>query len=167
MKGLNKVTLMGNVGKDPEIRYVEENVPVCSLSLATSESYTSKAGERITQTEWHNVVFWRGLAEIVEKYVKKGDPLYVEGRIRTRSYPDKEYPTITRYATDIVASDVRLLGQRDPNGSAPASKPAPRVASDPIVNVVSGTAVPPTPIQNLTPEAQAADAFDDDDDLPF
>jgi len=87
---INKVILVGNVGKDPEIRYLEGGTAVCSFPLATSESYRNRDGEKITNTEWHNIVLWRGLAEIAEKYVKKGSQLYIEGRIRTRSWDDKE-----------------------------------------------------------------------------
>ncbi len=87
---INKVILVGNVGKDPEVRHLESGVAVAQLPLATSETYKDKSGNKTTQTEWHNLVFWRGLADVVEKYVKKGDPLYIEGKIRSRSYDDKD-----------------------------------------------------------------------------
>lgn len=86
---VNKVILIGNVGADPEVRYLEGGVAVANLRLATTERYKNKNGENIDQTEWHNIVLWRGLAEIVEKYVKKGMRLYIEGRIRTRSWDDQ------------------------------------------------------------------------------
>src|SRR5262245_1736424 len=96
MSGVNKVILVGNVGKDPEVRYLENGVAQARFSLATSESYKNKNGERVEQTEWHNIVLWRGLAEVAEKYVRKGKMLYIEGKIKTRSYGDdnnKKYIT--------------------------------------------------------------------------
>ncbi len=156
MKGLNRATLMGHVGRDPEIRYLEEDVAVCTIPLATSESYTSKTGERVTQTEWHNVVLWRKLAEIAEKYVKKGDPIYVEGRIRTRSYQDKEHPSITRYSTEIVATDLHLLGRRD-GENTPA-----QVTGQAQPNAASKPPVTPQPAKENNP-----DVYEEDDDLPF
>jgi single-strand DNA-binding protein len=107
---VNKVILIGNVGKDPEVRYIENGTPVCTLPVATSESYVNKAGERITTTEWHNVVLWRSLADVAQKFVKKGTQVYVEGRIRTRSYDDKDGNK--RYVTEIIANTFQLLGRR-------------------------------------------------------
>jgi len=111
MHGVNKVTLIGNVGKDPETRYLDSGVPVTTFSLATSESFKNKTGERVTSTEWHNIVLWRGLAEIADKYVKKGDPLFIEGKIRTRSWDDKEGNR--RYTTEIIGSNMIMLSPRD------------------------------------------------------
>ena len=99
MIALNKVILVGNLGKDPEVRHLEGGVAVASFSLATSESYKDKAGQRIEQTEWHNIVVWRALAESAEKYLKKGMTIYIEGKLRTRSSDDKGYK---RYMTEIV-----------------------------------------------------------------
>ena len=107
---VNKVILVGNVGKDPETRYLEGGTAVCSFPLATSETYRNRDGERITNTEWHNVVLWRGLAEIAEKYVRKGSQLYIEGRIRTRSWDDREGNK--RYTTEIVGDNMQMLGKR-------------------------------------------------------
>ncbi|HNX79198.1 MAG TPA: single-stranded DNA-binding protein, partial [Prolixibacteraceae bacterium] len=86
---INKVILVGNAGRDPEIRHLDSGVAVATFTLATSETYVAKNGDRVTSTEWHNIVLWRGLAEVAEKYVKKGKQLYIEGRIRSRSYEDK------------------------------------------------------------------------------
>jgi len=108
---INKVILVGNVGADPEVRHLDNNVAVANLRLATSESYIAKNGERVTTTEWHNLVLWRGLAEMAEKYIRKGKQIYVEGRIRTRSYDDKDGQK--RYITEIYGDVVRLLGSRD------------------------------------------------------
>lgn len=113
MHGVNKVTLIGNVGKDPETRYLESGVPVSTFSLATSESFKNKNGERVTSTEWHNIVLWRGLAELAEKYVHKGDPLFIEGKIRTRTWEDKEGRR--RYTTEIIANNMIMLSPRDKN----------------------------------------------------
>jgi len=107
---VNKVILVGHVGQDPEVRYIENNTPVCTLRLATSEVYKNKSGERVTTTEWHSVVLWRGLAEVAEKYVKKGTQVYIEGKIRTRAWEDKDKNK--RYSTEIVADVMQLLGKR-------------------------------------------------------
>ena len=104
---VNKVILIGNVGADPEVRYLEGGVAVANLRLATTERYKNKNGENIDQTEWHNIVLWRGLAEIVEKYVKKGMRLYIEGRIRTRSWDDQN--GVKRYTTEIYADNMQML----------------------------------------------------------
>jgi single-strand DNA-binding protein len=115
MSGINKVILVGHVGKDPEVRYLEGGVAVAKVTLATNETYKNKEGNKVEQTEWHNVVMWRGLAEIVEKYVKKGQLLYVEGKIRTRSYGEEGNK---KYFTEIVADQMTMLGgKRDENGS--------------------------------------------------
>ncbi len=108
MSGINKVILVGNLGKDPEVRHLEGGAVVAKFPLATSESYKTKDGQRVDQTEWHNVVMWRGLAESAEKYLKKGALVYVEGKIRTRTWDDKEGNK--RYATEIVADTMTMLG---------------------------------------------------------
>lgn len=119
---VNKVILLGNVGKDPDIRHLDSGVAVASFPLATSENYTAKNGEKVSTTEWHNIVMWRGLAEIAEKYVKKGRQLFIEGKIRTRSWDDKDGNK--RYITEIVADNMMLLGGRDSsqNGGADFKK---------------------------------------------
>jgi single stranded DNA-binding protein (ssb) len=109
MSGINKVILVGHLGKDPEIRHLEGNVTVASFPLATSEIY-NKDGRKVEQTEWHNIVMWRGLAEVAAKYLFKGKLVYVEGKLRTRTYEDKE--GIRRYTTEIVAENFTLLGRR-------------------------------------------------------
>lgn len=106
---INKVILVGNVGRDPEVRHLESSVSVATFTLATSETYTNKSGEKVTQTEWHNIVCWRGLATVVEKYVRKGMQLYIEGRIRTRSY---DQDGVKKYVTEINADDLQMLGRR-------------------------------------------------------
>ncbi len=115
--------LIGNLGRDPEVRYLDSGVAVAKFPLATSETYKDKkSGEKITQTEWHNIVLWRGLAEVVEKYVKKGDRVYIEGKIRTRSYDDKD--GVKKYITEIVADNMNMLGSRSSEtDSVPQNEP--------------------------------------------
>ena len=109
---INKVILVGNVGRDPETRYLDKNVAVSSFSLATTErGYTTQSGTQVPErTEWHNIVAWRGLAELAEKYIRKGSQLYVEGKLQTRSW---EKDGIKRYTTEIVAETIQLLGRRE------------------------------------------------------
>ncbi len=127
MSGINKVILVGHLGKDPEIRYLEGNVSVASFPLATSESF-NKDGRKVEQTEWHNIVMWRGLADVAAKYLSKGKLVYIEGRLRTRTYEDKE--GIRRYTTEVVAENFTLLGRRsdfepsNPNAALSAEKKA-------------------------------------------
>lgn len=109
MSGVNRVILVGHLGKDPEVRHLEGNVTVASFPLATSESY-NKDGKRIEQTEWHNIVMWRGLADVAAKYLQKGKLVYIEGKLRTRSFEDKEGHK--KYSTEIVAENFTLLGRK-------------------------------------------------------
>jgi single-strand DNA-binding protein len=110
MAGVNKVILIGNLGKDPEVRSLESGAKVASFSLATTESYKNKEGQKVDQTEWHNIVMWRGLAEVAEKYLKKGSQIYLEGKIRSRSWDDKEGNK--RYTTEIIADTFTMLGAK-------------------------------------------------------
>tara|TARA_B100000927_G_scaffold289930_1_gene287535 strand:+ start:464 stop:883 length:420 start_codon:yes stop_codon:yes gene_type:complete len=110
MAGVNKVILVGNLGKDPEVRYLDSGVAVANFSLATTENYKNKQGEKVSQTEWHNIVLWRGLAEVAEKWLKKGSSVYIEGKIRTNKWEDKEGKT--RYNTEILADNMTMLGSK-------------------------------------------------------
>ena len=121
MAGVNKVILVGNLGQDPEVRYLDSGVAVANFSLATTENYKNKQGERVSQTEWHNMVLWRGLAEVAEKYLKKGSSIYVEGKIRNRKWEDKEGNT--RYNTEILADNMTMLGGRPIQEKDPSSEP--------------------------------------------
>ena len=162
MAGVNKVILVGNLGKDPEVRHLESGVPVASFSIATSESYNDKtSGERKTITEWHNVVLWRGLAEVAEKYLHKGDQVYIEGKLRTRQW---EKDGVTRYSTEVVGENMTMLGGRPKSEDSPAatqtSQPA---ASTPAA--ASPQDQPAAASQSTTPATESSQ--DEVDDLPF
>ena len=119
---VNKVILIGNLGKDPEVRHLENGSTVANFSIATSESYTDKnSGQKVENTDWHDVVVWRGLAEVVEKYVKKGYKVYVEGKLKKRSWQDKEGNT--RYTTEIIADELTILSRPDKDRSDSPSNP--------------------------------------------
>ncbi len=111
MAGVNKVILIGNLGADPEIRNLPSGSSVANFNIATSESYTNKNGERVTQTEWHRIECWEGLARIAEQYLKKGNSVYIEGKIRTEEWQDKDGNT--RYTTRIRAQNMTMLGGRN------------------------------------------------------
>lgn len=150
MAGVNKVILVGNLGKDPEVRTLENGVKVCSFPLATSESYKDKnTGQTNTRTEWHNIVMWRGLADVAERFLEKGKQIYVEGKIQTRSYQDKEGNQ--RYMTEIVANEMTMLGGKS-DGNSDTSRPEPRRES--VANNTSSSS-----------DIQGID--DEEDDLPF
>ncbi|GCL65174.1 single-stranded DNA-binding protein [Pseudaquabacterium pictum] len=177
MASVNKVILIGNLGRDPEVRYTPNGSAVCNVSLATTRNWKSKdSGERQEETEWHRVVFFDRLAEIAGEYLKKGRPVYVEGRLKTRKWTDKD--GVEKYTTEIFADQMQLLGGREEGGmggggggggrasmaggaddygddSAPA--PAPR-----------RSAPPPRAPAAPRPAPKSSTGFDDmDDDIPF
>lgn len=158
---INKVILVGNVGGDPEVRTTESGVKVARIRLATSERYTDKqSGERKELTEWHTITLWRGLADIVDRYVHKGSQLYIEGRLRTREWTDTN--NIKRYTTEILADNMQLLGSRgDGQGAAPAAAP-----SAPVQPAYQQPAAQPAPTAYQQPASIPAPQ-DDPDDLPF
>ena len=141
----NKVILIGNVGKDPEVRHLETGIAVASFTLATTERFKNRNGELQDQTEWHNIVCWRNLAELSEKYIKKGAQIFVEGKIRTRSWSDQT--GTKRYTTEIVADNIRLLDRRGTASGVP-------------VEVPMQQSVPAQPVFSAPVE-------DTSDDLPF
>jgi len=151
---VNKVILVGNVGADPEVRYIDSGVATCRLRIATSETFKNKEGQKVTQTEWHSVVLWRGLAEIAEKYVRKGAQIYVEGKLKTRTWTDKDGNN--RTTTEIIADVLQLLGKRtdsqDPSAGKPEYQNSNREANTNPVNS--------TPIED-------EGLVDTADDLPF
>ncbi len=118
MAGVNKVILVGNLGKDPEVRHLEGGAAVANFSLATTETYKDKTGQKVEQTEWHNIVVWRGLAEVAEKYLKKGMTIYLEGRIRSRSWDDKE--GVKRYTTEVIGDTFTILSKKE-HGQQPST----------------------------------------------
>jgi single-strand DNA-binding protein len=119
-KSVNKVILIGNLGKDPEVKYTPQGTPVAKLTLATNERYKDKGGEWQDRTEWHNVVLWQRLAEIAGEYLKKGSKVYIEGRLQTRSWEDKQ-TNQKKYMTEVVANDLVLLGGRGEGAGAESS----------------------------------------------
>jgi single-strand DNA-binding protein len=138
MAGVNKVILVGNLGKDPEVMTFDNGVKKASFSLATSESYKNREGQRVDTTEWHNVVLWRGLAEVAERYLRKGNQVYIEGKIKTRSY---EQDGQKRYITEIYGDNMTMLGRRDENdgngyqqqnSSTSAPSPQPQAPQEPL-----------------------------------
>jgi single-strand DNA-binding protein len=130
MSGVNKVILVGNLGADPEVKTLESGTKVASIRLATTERYKDREGNQKEVTEWHNVVLWRGLADITEKYLKKGRQVYIEGRIKTRKWTDQT--GADRYTTDIVADQMTLLGGvPGQSGSSAPSESQPSRASEP------------------------------------
>lgn len=116
MRGVNKVTLIGNLGKDPDLQYLEGNIAVAKFPLATTETFKDKSGNLVSQTEWHTVVLWRGLAELAQKYLHKGSLVYIEGRLRTRNWEDKD--KIRRYSTEVVGDNLVMLDKRKDNGDS-------------------------------------------------
>ncbi len=112
---VNKVTLIGHLGQDPELRHTADGTPVCNLSLATSETWKDQSGSTQNRTEWHRIVFWRRLAEIASQYLKKGSHVYVEGKIQSREYEDPSFPGVKRKAYEIIANDLRMLDKKPNN----------------------------------------------------
>jgi len=155
MSSVNKVILVGNVGRDPEVRYLDNNVSVANFTLATTErGYTASNGTVIPdKTEWHNIVAWRGLADISERFIKKGSQIYVEGRLRTRSWDDKEGNK--RYITEVYADNIVLLGSRklqeNSDGNTAPAKPVPLTAA----------------AEQTKPQTETAEENIDEDGLPF
>ena len=145
---VNKVILIGNLGKDPEVRYLESGVPVANFPIATSESFKDKnTGEKREVTDWHNIVLWRGLATVAENYLKKGMKVYIEGKIKTRSWTDENQQT--RYTTEIVADQMTMLSARGEGEQGSQSN------------------YPPSVEENKVKPPDADLSASGDDDLPF
>ena len=151
MASLNKVILIGNLGKDPETRYAPSGDAICNLTLATTETWKDKAtGERKDATEWHRIVFFGKLAEIAAQYLKKGAQVYVEGRLQTRKWQDQSGQE--RYTTEIRADEMKMLGRREDGGTSSPRQPSPQPSSQPAQRA----------------KARPASGFDDmHDDIPF
>ena len=122
MRGVNRVMLIGNLGRDPDVQYLEGNIAVAKFPLATTETFKDRAGKLISQTEWHTVVLWRGLAELAQKYLHKGSLVYIEGRLRTRSWEDKEGNK--KFATEVVGDNLIMLDKRSDAVHGNATQPA-------------------------------------------
>ena len=121
MRGVNRVMFIGNLGKDPDVQFLEGNIAVAKFSLATTETFKDRAGKLISQTEWHTVVLWRGLAELAQKYLHKGSLVYIEGRLRTRSWEDKEGNK--KFATEVVGDNLIMLDKRSESGGSHSHVP--------------------------------------------
>ena len=149
MASINKVTLIGNLGTDPEIRYVPDGTPVASFSMATSDSWKDSNGVRQDRTEWHRVVLYRNLAEVAGKYLHKGGSIYLEGRLRTRKWQDRN--GADHFTTEIVGVELQMLGKREGDSAARRTMPAPEA------NAMG------TPTDSITPGGESLS----DDDLPW
>ncbi len=114
MRGVNRVILIGNLGKDPDMQFLEGNIGVAKFSLATTETFKDRSGKLVSQTEWHTIVLWRGLAELAQKYLHKGSLVYIEGRLKTRSWEDKEGNK--KFATEVVGDNLIMLDKRSEGG---------------------------------------------------
>lgn len=157
MKSVNKVILVGNLGKDPEIKHTPQGKPVAQFSLATNERYKDKDGQWQDRTEWHNIVLWDRLAEVAGEYLKKGGKVYIEGRIRTESWDDKQTGQ-KKYITKIIGSDLVLLGGRGEGGGEYGGSSR------------GASAAGGNGFDQITPEAQSAPAGSSpitDEDIPF
>ncbi|WPQ34340.1 single-stranded DNA-binding protein [Achromobacter xylosoxidans] len=167
MASVNKVILVGNLGRDPDVRYSPDGAAVCNVSLATTSSWKDKAsGERREETEWHRVVMYNRLAEIAGEYLKKGRSVYIEGRLKTRKWQDKDTGA-DRYSTEIVADQMQMLGGREDGGGggggyddAPARQPQQRAPAQ-------RPAPQQRPAAQAAPAAGRSDLADMDDDIPF
>lgn len=115
MRGVNRVMLIGNLGKDPDVQFLDGNIAVAKFPLATTETFKDRTGKLVSQTEWHTVVLWRGLAELAQKYLHKGSLVYIEGRLKTRSWEDKE--GIRKFATEVVGDNLIMLDKRTGDGT--------------------------------------------------
>jgi single-strand DNA-binding protein len=155
MAAVNKVILVGNLGKDPETRYSADGAAITKVSIATTSKYKNKSGEMVEETEWHRVTFFGRLAEIAGEYLKKGRSVYVEGRLKTTKYTDKD--GVEKYSTDVIANEMQMLGSKEGGGDSEAARPAaPRPAPAP--RPASAPRPAPAPASNFA---------DMDDDIPF
>jgi len=163
MASVNKVILMGNLGRDPEVRYMPNGEAVCNFSIATTDNWKDKSGAKQERTEWHNIVMYRKLAEIAGEYLKKGRPVYIEGRLQTRKWQTKEGQD--RYTTEIIADQMQMLGGKD-GGSSNASYDGGMDQSS-----YGGEEYSQAPAKSAAPAnkpAKAATSMDDfEDDIPF
>ena len=170
MASVNKVIIIGNLGKDPEVRYLPSGSAICNITVATSRQWKDKtSGDRQEETEWHRITFFDRMAEIAGEYLKKGRSVYVEGRLKTRKYTDKD--GVEKYATDIVATEMQLLGGREGGGGGGmgGGDEMGEMAREPSRAAAPRSAPPArTAPQAQRPAPKASTGFDDmDDDIPF
>lgn len=169
MASVNKVILVGNLGKDPEVRFMPNGEAVCNFSIATTDSWKDKSGAKQERTEWHNIVMYRKLAEIAGEYLKKGRPVYVEGRLQTRKWQTKEGQD--RYTTEIIADQMQMLGGRDgagSNASYDGGMDQSNGSNDFDQSSLSQATAKQAPAQSAAKPATAGSGFDDfEDDIPF
>ncbi len=166
MASVNKVILVGNLGRDPEVRYTPEGSAICNVSIATTSNWKDKAtGERREETEWHRVVFYNRLAEIAGEYLRKGRPVYVEGRLKTRKWQNKE--GVDQYTTEIVADQMQMLGGRGEMGDAGAGGGFDSPGAGSGAGAASRPARAPQAQRPAAPAAGGANLADMDDDIPF
>jgi len=159
MASVNKVILVGNLGRDPEVRYMPNGEAVCNFSIATTDSWKDKSGQKQERTEWHNIVMYRKLAEIAGEYLKKGRPVYIEGRLQTRKWQTKEGQD--RYTTEIIADQMQMLGGGRAEGGAPFDPADENQAPS------MGASNPSAPSSTSSPSAAAGDFDAFEDDIPF
>jgi single-strand DNA-binding protein len=164
MSSVNNVILIGRLGKDPEIRYTNDSTPVANFSIATSEYYKYKNGERQESTEWHNIVAWRQLADISEKFLRKGKLVFIEGKLRTRSWEDKDGNK--KYATEVVADNITMLGKREDDENSSGGEHGSYNQSNRSGGSNNSSYQDNNRPQN-TESTNASNVQIDDDDLPF
>jgi single-strand DNA-binding protein len=159
MASVNKVILIGNLGRDPEVRYAPSGAAICNVTIATSRQWKDKtSGEKQEETEWHRVVFYDRLAEIAGEYLKKGRPVYVEGRLKTRKWTDKD--GVEKYTTEVIADQMQLLGSREGMGDVGGEGGGMRASGAPASRPAGGGAKP-------APQKSSTGFDDMDDDIPF
>jgi single-strand DNA-binding protein len=164
MASVNKVILVGNLGRDPEVRFMPNGEAVCNFSIATTDNWRDKNGQKQERTEWHNIVMYRKLAEIAGEYLKKGRPVYIEGRLQTRKWQTKEGQD--RYTTEIIAEEMQMLGSRGDGGSSGGYEPMDEDQSRSSSSAVSSAPSTSTSAAPSKPSG-AADFDQFEDDIPF
>ena len=167
MASVNKVIVIGNLGRDPEVRYTPNGAAICNVSIATTRNWKDKSsGEKVEETEWHRVVFYDRLAEIAGEYLKKGRPVYVEGRLKTRKWADKD--GVEKYTTEIIANEMQLLVGREGMGAPGGGEEEGGESRQGYARPPAAARAPAAAAPRAAAPSKAASGFDDmDDDIPF